>query len=75
MHKSITGGKSTGIMMGYFGNPLVAEAPYSFYYCDALYTNAWNKSHNSTGESRACAHQDCFYPCSFFGGDYYYNKP
>lgn len=49
MHKSLSG-KSTGIMMGYFGNPLIANAPFSFYYCDALYTNHWNKSHNATGK-------------------------
>jgi hypothetical protein len=48
VHRSLTG-KSTGIMMGYFGNPLIQEAPFSFYYCDSLYTNHWNKSHNATG--------------------------
>jgi hypothetical protein len=48
VHRSLTG-KSDGIMMGYFGNPVTPGSTFAFYYCDALYSTNWNKTHNNTG--------------------------
>ena len=37
-------GRSNGLMMGYFGNAEAPDAPFSFYYCDHLYSDSWNKT-------------------------------
>lgn len=45
-------GRSNGLMMGYFGNAEAPDAPFSFYYCDHLYADTWNK----TEPGGACLH-------------------
>ena len=47
VHKGLTG-KSSGVMMGYFGNAETAGAPFAFYYCDHLYADTWNKTDSSS---------------------------
>jgi len=48
VHMTLTGGKNSGVMMGYFGNAETPEAPYAFYYCDHLYADTWNKTDSSS---------------------------
>ncbi len=43
MHMERTG-RPSGLMMGYFGNAETPGAPFSFYYCDHLYSDSWNKT-------------------------------
>lgn len=50
VHKSLTGGKSSGVMMGFFGNAERPGAPYAFYYCDQLYADTWNKTDSTSTE-------------------------
>lgn len=50
VHKKMTGGKPSGVMMGYFGNPETMDAPFAFYYCDHLYSDTWNKTDSSSSD-------------------------
>lgn len=68
MHMERTG-RSNGLMMGYFGNAEAPDAPFSFYYCDHLYSDSWNKTEPGgapiVGDYAACFDGSAYTPPPF----------